>query len=172
MRSRRQIAVRVELPPVIEEGMLLPDGAPKKPMLGSEEDIALEQEWMDAFLFEQAWSADLDEIIHRVVPRRLRGHPGSRLPIEALRGIESLARWTPGKDESPELERWRLFVSACVLYDPPETELMSFARYAGFAHVSFIDPGVPDQNEKQLVYMPLPPIEILTDPEEDRRIDL
>ncbi len=62
-------------------------------------------------------------------------------------------------------EAWIKFLSACLLYDPPETELLEFARYADPVSVaSDTDDRVSDTDTKQSSDVPVLPIVQLPDP--------
>ena len=100
VRSRWNItAVRRLPPPLPEDGHLAPGIGPNPPPPKMKPKEA--QEWTECF---NRWIADLQRFIYRpLVPDRYHG----------------LEWWSS----------WSNFLSACVLYDPPETDLLAFAAY-------------------------------------------
>jgi hypothetical protein len=85
------------------------------------------------------------------------------------------------------LERaWKEFLSACMIYDPPETELLAFAEQCGLSPYGVVPPGVyypPKPGESLLddithklggpflLVMLAPPIRSLRDPDEARETE-
>lgn len=70
---------------------------------------------------------------------------------------------------SYELSRsWITFLSACLLYDPPETDLLRFARYADPVPLPSEDDKAQandPETEKKALEVPVLPIEWLQDPQ-------
>ena len=92
-------AVRRLPPPLPEAGHLAPGIGPNPPPPKMKPGEA--EEWMECY---NRWIADLQQFIYRpLVPDRYHG-----------------LEWWPS---------WSNFLSACVLYDPPETDLLAFAAY-------------------------------------------
>jgi hypothetical protein len=82
----------------------------------------IEQDNRRAYESEHAWFRDLDRIVQETVPGELRKSSGSSTNVLGLPAGSSRL--------SNEYGFWVRFVSICVLYDPPETELVEFADFA------------------------------------------
>jgi hypothetical protein len=153
LRHERDILPLVERPPSSSKyyDLLLPQGAPNPPEpIGTppkEEEQAERWEAQAAKLqeFETDWKRDLVCILEQVVPEWYRG------------GL------TQG---NVEYRAWRNFIAACILYDPPDKELLEFA--------AFCDPppyvvNLPHKDSEgwdyaREVHMELPPVKTLRDP--------
>lgn len=69
---------------------------------------------------------------------------------------------------------WKRFVSACIFYDPPETDLTAYADRSGPSPYSFAPPSVNNPGnapEKPLRVMHAPPIRRLRDPDEAQQAE-
>lgn len=126
---------------------------------GIEAEIALPPNLPHLFIPEDAskpeshqalrkWEDELGSVVHKVLPQRFRN---SDLDAD-----------------------WKRFVSACVLYDPPETDLLAYADLSGpspygFAARTANNPGTDPQ--KPLRVMQAPPIRRLRDAAEAQRAE-
>src|SRR5215208_4489915 len=116
LRQERDILPLVERPPSSSKyyDLLLPQGAPNlpEPIGIPPEDEEQAERWeaqaTKLYEFETDWKRDLVRILEQVVPERYRG------------------RLTQG---NVEYRAWRNFIAACVLYDPPDKELLEFAAF-------------------------------------------
>jgi hypothetical protein len=107
----------------------------------------------DQFLKE--WHGALNTVIERLVPKGLR--------------TERIQYTSP---------RWQDFIAVCVLYQPPDTELVAFAKYAMPAAEIILSPspgeGMLDKfksGEEEPRPMVLPPIKQIRNPSEDRALE-
>jgi hypothetical protein len=164
LRARRGITATVGVPPPADDCVLLPADAPKQQEWerGAQAQEESQEEWFArlhkdyaAFEYKWAWLEDLESILRKTVPVRYRGYRNSTMV------------------ECPEWESWQRFIAACVLYDPLETSLSVFARYSEppYYYVGLPDQTTPDQDKSDFVYMRMPPIRLLKDPDEERRIE-
>jgi len=150
VRSRRGIVATPKHPSEFDEHLLFPQDTPNWPGEPGEPGYTEEKlEKWDAFY--QEWQRDLNTIIRSVVQERYFD------PTK--------------KDPLP----WQRFAAACVLYDPPETDLEALANYAG-PYPQYITPfgpsegKWPDTEEEQLLAVE-PPIVQLRDGIEQSRIE-
>jgi hypothetical protein len=63
------------------------------------------------------------------------------------------------------LEFWMGFLSACLLYDPPASNLLGFADHGVAAYGDFVNPLTPWADERGALGMLAPPIRFLPDPD-------
>jgi hypothetical protein len=92
--------------------------------LSKEQRERIEEHNKSVAEFESAWYRDLDKILKSTVPSEL-GAPS--IDDWSLVGLPAGGRRL---GLGSVYSSWLLFVSACVLYDPPETALIQFAEYA------------------------------------------
>jgi hypothetical protein len=153
LRHGRHILPVVQLPPSSSKSydLLLPEGAPNPPEpigIPPKDEEQAERWWAQETKlqeFETDWKRDLVRILEQVVPERYRGGP--------IHG-------------NTEYRAWQNFIAACVLYDPPDEELLEFAVFS--------DPppyvvGLPHGGDEardyaRVVYMESPPVKTLQDP--------
>ena len=157
LRDRRGIVPVVQLPPSPSKhhDLLLPEGAPDPPKpIGRppEEEELLEKWWSQEekrHEFKAQWGHDLRSILEQVVPERYLGGP--------IHG-------------HIEYETWQNFAAACVLYDPPDTQLLAFAKFSDPPPYSVGLPGrsLSRANREEFVSMTSPPIKTLRDPNAER----
>ena len=148
IRARWHVSADTRLPERWPITNLYPEAAPEGSVDPDSPDYSEESHkaW-DEFL--EQWRGDLNSVVDRLVPEKLR--------------IKTIS---PG---------WQEFVAACVLYQPPATELVAFADYA-MPGVEVILGPTPsagilerflDERERPRT-MVLPPIRQIRDPREDR----
>jgi hypothetical protein len=114
LRDKRGIVASVQLPPVaaepwMEPMRLLPADAPEYP--GYKASSEAKEPFYN---FYSRWSEDLGSILSSVLPDEL----GRRLDYR-IREVSTFY----------DRQYLRTFCAACVLYDPPETQLCEFAEY-------------------------------------------
>ena len=156
LRVRWSIDSTISLPPVIKYGpvTLVPGSAPYAPQgvtFCLEGQMAQTNDATDAMKderweFENRWKQDLNSALV------------DALPPEALKHADII------RLEHRYLQQ---FASACVLFDPPETELQEFAKYADCPPYAETAPeqlngGIP--SPPKTVFMEVPPIRALRDP--------
>ena len=148
IRARWHVSADTRLPKPWPYTNLYPDAAPEGSLDPDSSDYSEESsEAWDEFLKE--WRGDLNSVVDRLVPEKLR--------------IKTM---------SP---RWQEFVAACVLYQPPDTELVGFADYAAPGAEVILGPSPSAQGLEKFLdeverprSMVLPPIKQIRDPQEDR----
>jgi hypothetical protein len=149
VRSRRRIVANTKHSSELARRHIpLPEDEPEWPGERGEPRYSKEQE--DAWHgFFRNWLADLNSVIRRVVPKRY---------------------FDPRKkDPFP----WQRFVAACILHDPPETDLLAFAEYGG-PYPEVVGPLYPGEGkwpEEPMLKMVEPPIVQLRDGLEERNIE-
>jgi hypothetical protein len=153
LRRERDILPLVQLPPSSSKyyDLLLPEGAPKPPEpIGTppEEEEQAKKWWAQATKleeFETDWKRNLVRILEQIVPERYRGG----LPQGNI-----------------EYQAWQNFIAACVLYDPPDKELLEFAEFCDPPPYGVILPHNGDEARDfaREVHMELPPVKTLQDP--------
>ena len=158
LRGRRNITSSAIVPrrQTHFETLLYPEGEPQFP--DHPEQPPDDQEQADRWweqqkeldAFRESWLQDLNSIITEVVPERYYD--------------ASLSRFQ-------ELHSWQGFISACVLYDPPATNLLEFAQYSSPPHYSVWVPGAGVVGKEKYVHMTVPPIRVLPDPFQERLIE-
>jgi hypothetical protein len=166
LRHKYGIRPRVGLPND-ESGMpLLPEDRPRhrptSPVVNTRHPERREQIDLHnrrAQEFEHAWFQDLDRIVHERVPKELRKSSGSSVSVIGLSAGSSRL--------SNEYGFWVWFVSICVLYDPPETELVEFADFAR-ARPYRVSPA--GSSENKTIAMQTPPVAALADPADEREL--
>src|SRR5215207_386380 len=148
IRARWRVTADTRLPEPWSFTNLYPDAAPEgSPDPDSPHYSEESHKAWDEFL--EQWRGDLNSVVDRLVPEKLRTRTMS-----------------PG---------WQAFVAACVLYQPPATELVAFADYAMPGAEVILGPtpsaGILerflDERERPRT-MVLPPIRQIRDPREDR----
>lgn len=169
LRDKYSIHPRVELPNDESDmpGMpLLPEDRPRHRPTShvvdtrrAERQEQIKQHNRRAYEFEQAWFQDLDRIVQERVPRELRKSSGSSTNVLGLPVGSSRL--------SNEYGFWVRFVSICVLYDPPETELVEFADFAQARPYRVSATG---SSENKTIAMQTPPIAELADPADEREL--
>ncbi len=115
LREKRNITARVQLPPEAtaswQEPMdLLPADVPEYPGYK-----APNEDKHDFYRFASRWSKDIGRILSAVLPNELWHTLDYRLGQQIHNFYNR--------------EYLRTFCAACVLYDPPETQLLAFAAY-------------------------------------------
>jgi len=153
LRHERDILPVVQLPPSSSKfyDLLLPEGAPNPPEpigIPPKDEEQAEKWWAQETKlqeFEADWKRDLIRILEQVVPERYRGG----LPHGNI-----------------EYQAWQNFIAACVLYDPPEEELLEFARFCDPPPYGVVLPRNDDEGRDfaREVHMELPPVKTLRDP--------
>src|SRR5215213_509452 len=148
IRARWRVTADTRLPEPWPYTNLYPDAAPEGSWDPDSPDYSEESHkaW-DEFL--EQWRGDLNSVVDRLVPEQLR-----------------IKTMSPG---------WQEFVAACVLYQPPSTELVAFADYAKPGAEVILGPTPSatilekflDQVERTRT-MVLPPIKQIRDPQENR----
>jgi hypothetical protein len=169
LRDKYSIHPRVELPNDESDmpGMpLLPEDRPRHRPTShvvdtrrAERQEQIKQHNRRAYEFEQAWFQDLDRIVQERVPRELRKSSGSSTNVLGLPVGSSRL--------SNEYGFWVRFVSICVLYDPPETELVELADFAQARPYRVSATG---SSENKTIAMQTPPIAELADPADEREL--
>jgi hypothetical protein len=131
LRARRDLSVKVQLPPAVR-GSLLPEDAP---------DFDNREEYVK---YAAKWGEEISRVRERGVPAL----------DQDTRGLFDL-----------ELEAsWEDFLSACVIYDPPEDRLIEFASYGDPEPTVFSGGRLPTvSNLEGLPEMVDPPIKTLAD---------
>jgi hypothetical protein len=114
LREKRSITAKVQLPPLATESWmepmkLLPADAPEYPGFHAPND-----DKGDYYRFVSHWPRDVGTILSAVLPNEL---------------WEVLDYRFDDLHYFYNREYLRTFCAACVLYDPPETELLAFAAY-------------------------------------------
>lgn len=125
LRTKRGIEPVTGWPPVRIDGLtvLFPENTPKWWDTGLSSGVInmrnpgkhkeIEEHNQEVHKFNQAWYEDLYQVTKHAVPKEYRS---SHRRIGSF--LENFGPWIP-------------FVSACVLYDPPDTDLPGFAGYGG-----------------------------------------
>jgi hypothetical protein len=158
-RLRRSVSPQIAVPPKGHpySEFLMSAGGPRfsnRSAQPPEDQQDAERWWeqqreVDSFLL--SWQEDLDRILEQVVPKKYRG-----MPIHSWHDHES----------------WRGFISACVLYDPPATDLLEFAEYSDPIPHSTAPPSAARlSTRRRHVVMKMSPIRILKDPYETERVE-
>lgn len=155
VRERWSVAAEVRLPPAVKYGpaTLLPSSAPyAQPRLSYcvEMTFAASDDVTDVMIgerreFESRWKSDLDAAL------------ADALPVEARKylGLFCVARGYLLQ-----------FMSACALFNPPETGLRQFAVYADVRPSIELSPEGPREKGAswEPVFMELAPIKAMRDP--------
>src|SRR5215208_7796856 len=148
IRARWHVTVDTRIPKPWPYTNLYSDAAPEGSWDPDSPDYSEESHkaWNE---FWEQWRGDLNSVVDRLVPEKLR--------------IKTM---------SP---RWQEFVAACVLYQPPDTELVAFADYAAPGAEVILGPSPSAQGLEKFLdeverprSMVLPPIKQIRDPQEDR----
>jgi hypothetical protein len=148
IRDRWHVTADTRLPKPWPYTDLYPDAAPERSWDPESPDYSEEsyKAW-DEFL--EQWRSDLNSVVDRLVPEKLR-----------------IKTMSPG---------WQEFVAACVLYQPPGTELLAFADYAMPGAEVILKPSPSAKRLEKFINererpraMVLPPIKQIRDPQEDR----
>lgn len=148
LRKKKDITAPTGLPPQPQAPWqwpmdLLPPGAPDVPQSPPPEDEDLHDEEHE---FRLLWWRELDRAIEHAIPERLSGS---------------------NTDGHVERSYWRTFVAACVLYDPPETDLLAFAKYHDPPAYAVVGPNgsIMSKADANFVVMRVPPVRTLRDPQ-------
>ena len=113
----------------------LPPRTPGPPIPKGEPDSSTDQErWKE---FHARWQADIFEIQQRVMPERYRD-------VDSFRD-------------------WFYFLAACVVYDPPGTDLLAFAAYGDPTPTTIHEDRFDDDDYAELPHMVDPPVKTLRD---------
>jgi len=112
----------------------------------------------DAGRNKDAYEYELSELRQRVIPKRYS---------------EAIADWEVPGHWGNNWVNWERFIALCVMHDPPETDLIRFAEYAG-PYPTATPIIMPEDPEKRAVMegrlhpfrMVAPPIRYLKDPDE------
>lgn len=113
----------------------LPPPTPGPPVPEDEPDLSTDPE--ERMEFHKRWQADLFEIQQQVMPERYRD-------VDSLRN-------------------WFYFLAACVLYDPPGTDLLAFAAYGDPKPTTIHEDRFDDEDYAKLPHMVDPPVKALED---------
>jgi hypothetical protein len=140
VRERWNITPRVQLPtPVL--GGLLPEDAPEPE--DRRQDIEYPRRWKaneKHIEYKRQWREEMSNI-------RAKLDLGPSLPTQEYSDYQ-------------QNESWNEFLSACILYDPPEDKLIEFASYAKLESTALYD-GLPYIRNKSSLEMMAPPIKSL-----------
>jgi hypothetical protein len=124
--------------------------------LSEEQSKRIEEHNQSVAEFERTWYRDLDRIVKSTVPSELGAY---NLGDRSITGLPA-----GGRRLGSGYGFWLRFVSACVLYDPPETALIPFAECATPKpyRVSFSS-LYRSQDDDKSVSMQAPPIKVQAD---------
>jgi hypothetical protein len=148
IRARWHVTPDTHLPESWPYTNLYPDAAPEGSWDPESPDYS-EESYKAWNTFLEDWLGDLNSVVERFVPEKLR--------------IKTM---------SP---RWQDVVAACVLYQPSDTELVAFANYAMPSAEVILSPSPSAGGLEKFIEerecpraMVLPPIKQIRDPQEDR----
>jgi hypothetical protein len=158
----------IGLPPTTTGLVLLPENKPEHSYaavsrsgvvnmhLSEEQRKRIEEHNQSVAEFERTWYRDLDRIVKSTVPSELGAYNIGDRSITCLPA--------GGRRLGSGYGFWLWFVSACVLYDPPETALLPFAECATPKpyRVSF-GSLYRSQDDDKSVSMLAPPIKVQAD---------
>ena len=121
VRDRWNVVAKVQLPPPVV-GRLLPEDAPD---FDDEDRQKFGENYQDYLEYARQWDEEMSAIRSKVIPE-------PPLPTTDVFDYK--------------LERsWNDFLSACVLYDPPDDQLIEFASYRNLRPAYLSDPQVLDK---------------------------
>jgi hypothetical protein len=146
LRQQRQITPKKGVPeanpPLIGPNPYLPEGGPEDPheqdpkaALNEDPEAALTAMFRHG-QWSIAWQRDLQKILNEILPDKY--HYNESLP------------------------RWRRFVAACVIYNPPDDQLLNFIALGGPEPIEHYVDRIPDESE-EVPRMLAPPIRTLKD---------